>query len=195
MKDIIKNKTRLLNMRKRLFIDLKYLANFYKPRIIEFGSGLGVYAKILEAYGYSVYTTDINPDFKPKKVIDITKDLDFFEKERTEMIICHHVLEHVTKSKAIDCLMEFARILRVNGVLSLALPRRRYWIKLGLRLPSIIDKEINIYKDKPKPKDTYHMFEITSDKDVEDWKEFLEFGFNKVKLYHNDLESYFIAIK
>lgn len=133
----ITNPLRWKNLRHTLLKELEYLNQ--KGRnlsIIELGNGKGEHSAILETYGYKVLKTDIDTTVSPllDEIIDIRKPL-YFNDNTFDFLIAHHVLEHCPWEEVPGILQEFSRILKPSGVLSLALPMRRYWLELIIHLP------------------------------------------------------------
>lgn len=92
------------------------------PKIINLGSG--------KTYIKDALNIDINPDFKPDIVWDISTYIPFYEKELTkesfEKIIAHDVLEHIPDlvSAMTNCL----NLLKEGGIMDIIVP---YDLSLG----------------------------------------------------------------
>lgn len=64
---------------------------------------------------------DLNDFHKPDLIADVTK-LDMLPNNYFEEILAYDILEHIERTRTIDVLMEWNRILKINGILHLQVP-------------------------------------------------------------------------
>ena len=72
----------------------------------------------------------IGVDFRKTNITDMIMDLSRplnFESNSIDEIYCCHVIEHLTKNRAIDLVKEINRILKPNAILHLHLPLIDYY--------------------------------------------------------------------
>ena len=102
----------------------KQLGEIRDKKILDFGSGIGVTANYLAEHND---VTAIEPDEDSimerwadnqyTQIVGSTEELRKFENETFDMIICHNVLEYAEDRE--DIVKEFARILKLNGKISI----------------------------------------------------------------------------
>ena len=102
----------------------KQLEEIRDKKILDFGSGIGITANYLAEHNE---VTAIEPDEDSIKerwadnqytqIVGSTDELHKFDNETFDVIICHNVLEYA-EDRA-DIVKEFARILKLNGKISI----------------------------------------------------------------------------
>jgi predicted SAM-dependent methyltransferase len=85
------------------------------------GSGMKLYLGSRNYKPDGFLTVDIDPTHQPDLVADVT-DLHMLAEGSVEEICASHILEHLAWPLAFKALGEWARVLRVGGVLRVAVP-------------------------------------------------------------------------
>ncbi len=88
------------------------------------GEGLKLYigTRTFNPAGY--LTVDIDPAYKPDIVADAT-NLSSLRSNSVDEVWASHVLEHIAWPRAFSALSEWARLLKIGGILKLAVPDLR----------------------------------------------------------------------
>lgn len=76
-------------------------------------------------------TVDIDASMKPDIVADITKKMDV-ESNTVDEIVAGHVLEHIDWPDSFKALAEFSRILKVGGIVKIAIPDMAALVRMML---------------------------------------------------------------
>ena len=127
---------------------LKILSDYDNIRILDYGCNDGFLPhfikkklpkKKFEICGADINEHALNHAKKTYKYFKINKD--FFSKEKFDLIIISHVLEHIKKRKIF--LKQIKKILKKNGNLIITVPQER--IRGDCTIPQYID---NIFKLK-----------------------------------------------
>lgn len=110
-----------LLQKKMVWEQLKFVKN---KKVLDFGSGNGLTANHF-AVDNEVVAIEPNVKMLPDRIADnryqqiqgSLNELEKFQKETFDVILCHNVLEYAEKREEI--VKEFSRILKKNGVLSI----------------------------------------------------------------------------
>lgn len=132
---------------------LKKFDKYLKGDILEVGSGIGNFTKLLVRYG-NVWASDISkeylnkiktevPEIKGIGIADIEKAKYFFKNQRFDAIVCLNVVEHIQKDD--QALLNLYKLLKPKGVLILIVPS-------GMSLYGKIDEAIGHFRRYDKNK-------------------------------------------
>ena len=201
----IDNIVRWENLRIVLQHELDYLEGMLgervfpkgKPAILELGSGELEHASILQGYGYHVTTSDIKRDNRyDMPELDI-RDLRFLPDKFFDVVMAHHVLEHVPLEDTKAALKGCHRIMQnKDALLFVNLPCRFYWFEFLLRIPKLgkLHKRWLPWR-KPNLKKE-HCWEISKGFPPERFAEILgECGFVVLDVFRDAYDILFIATK
>jgi 2-polyprenyl-3-methyl-5-hydroxy-6-metoxy-1,4-benzoquinol methylase len=137
---------------------LKKFSKYLKGDILEIGSGIGNFTKLLVKYG-DVWASDISKDYiqtlkqeiselKGVGIADIEKGKYYFNsspsvQKKFDVIVCLNVVEHIKNDE--QALMNLHKLLKPKGVLILIVPS-------GMNLYGKIDQAIGHYRRYNKAK-------------------------------------------
>lgn len=133
---------------------LKKFSKYLKGEILEIGSGIGNFTKLLIKYG-DVWASDISkeylskikqeiPEVKGVGIVDIEQGKYFFNNRQNtsvnkkfDVIVCLNVIEHIKNDQ--NAFTNLQRLLKPKGVLILIVPS-------GMNLYGKIDQAIGHYR-------------------------------------------------
>jgi len=120
------------NLKKagKIIAVLKTIKQLDKCSVLDIGTGSGVIASELAKNSKSVTSIDIADDRLVKQgyefyVVKNAKLL--FDKEKFDVVVSNHVIEHLPKDEQTTHLEEIFKVLKKNGVCYMATPNK-YWI-------------------------------------------------------------------
>ena len=106
-------------------ITFAQLAHLKDKRILDFGSGLGLVSQFL---GENNEVVAIEPEKEMlfaypnhtyKKILGSLEQVEKFEAESFDIVLCHNVLEYIEENNREKYLSEFKRVLKRDGKLSI----------------------------------------------------------------------------
>lgn len=120
---------------------------YLKGDILEIGSGIGNFTKLLIPYG-NVWASDISkeyvtklkneiPELQGTGIADIENAKYYFKNQKFDVIVCLNVVEHIKNDEA--ALLNIQRLLKPKGILVLIVPS-------GMKLYGSIDKSIGHFR-------------------------------------------------
>ncbi len=132
---------------------LKKFAKYLKGDILEIGSGIGNFTKLLVKYG-DVWASDVSknylskikeeiPEVKGVGVADIEQGKYFFKQQKFDVIVCLNVVEHIKNDD--KAFLNLQKLLKPKGVLVLIVPS-------GMKLYGKIDQAIGHFRRYDKNK-------------------------------------------
>lgn len=118
-----------------------------KGDILEIGSGIGNFTKLLAKYG-NVWASDISneylskikleiPEIKGVGIADIERGKYFFKSQKFDSIVCLNVVEHIKNDD--QAILNLQRLLKPKGILVLIVPS-------GANLYGKIDEAIGHFR-------------------------------------------------
>jgi ubiquinone/menaquinone biosynthesis C-methylase UbiE len=111
-------------------------------KVLVIGVGDGITPKYLKGYGIKTITLDFDPKLKPDIVADISNLPKKLKKEKFDVIICAHVLEHLPFKYFDKILKDFSKI---TSYLVLQLPSSILQIKFNFAIqPHVLNKNFII---------------------------------------------------
>lgn len=152
----------------------RQLGNIQNKRILDFGSGIGVTADHY-ARENQVIAIEPNQDSASQRwmhneydqMIGSTDQLDRFEAESFDMILCHNVLEYAQDRERI--VQEFCRILRPDGCLSLVKHNRPGRVMQMVVLLNDFDSAHSLLDGKDGTASQYGTIRYYDDSEVLAW--------------------------
>lgn len=132
---------------------LKKFSKYLKGDILEIGSGIGNFTKLLVKYG-DVWASDISKDYLSKikeeipeikgiGVADIEQGRYFFKDQKFDVIVCLNVVEHIKNDD--KAFQNLQKLLKPKGILVLIVPS-------GMKLYGKIDTAIGHFRRYDKTK-------------------------------------------
>lgn len=126
---------------------LNKFKKYLKGDILEVGSGIGNFTKLLIGFG-QVWASDISkdylnkikveiPEIKGVGIVDIEQGKYFFQNQKFDAIVCLNVVEHIKNDD--QALLNLQRLLKPKGILILIVPS-------GMRLYGKIDEAIGHFR-------------------------------------------------
>ena len=131
------------------FAQLVHLKN---KRILDFGSGLGLVSKFLAKnneiiaiepekemlFAYSNHTYE--------KILGSTEQVEKFESESFDIVLCHNVLEYIEENNREKYLSEFKRVLKRDGKLSIIKHNQVGKIMQAVVFSNDVDQALDLLK-------------------------------------------------
>lgn len=152
----------------------RQLGDIRNKRILDFGSGIGVTANYLAANNEVVAIEpskeDVEnrwKDYHYEQLVGSTDKLRMLEAESFDMIICHNVLEYAQDRAEI--VKEFARILKVDGVISLVKHNRSGRVMQMVVLLNDFEHAHGLLDGDAGVSSQYGAINYYEDSDVEKW--------------------------
>lgn len=152
----------------------RQLGDIRNKRILDFGSGIGVTANYLAANNEVVAIEpskeDVEnrwKDYHYEQLVGSTDKLRMLEAESFDMIICHNVLEYAQDRAEI--VKEFARILKVDGVISLVKHNRPGRVMQMVVLLNDFEHAHGLLDGDAGVSSQYGAINYYEDSDVEKW--------------------------
>lgn len=152
----------------------RQLGDIHDKKILDFGSGIGVTANYL-AENNDV--TAIEPDEESVKerwsdnqyrqIVGSTDELRKFADETFDMIICHNVLEYAKDRE--DIVKEFARILKLNGKISIMKHNRAGRVMQMVVLLNDFEHANSLLNGNDGMTSKYGAIHYYEDSDIEKW--------------------------
>jgi len=93
---------------------------------------------------------DVNPD-----IVDDGFKLDKFNDSSVDLIYCCHMFEHLNKKEALIALRNWHRVLKVGGILRLAVPDFEQVVKRYIETDNLLELD-NLLHGSQKHKYDYH---------------------------------------
>ncbi len=152
----------------------RQMGDIRNKRILDFGSGIGVTADYLAANNEVVAIEPSKEAVEERwnehhyeQFVGSTDKLRMLESESFDMIICHNVLEYAQDRAEI--LKEFARVLKVDGVISLVKHNRPGRVMQMVVLLNNFEHAHNLLDGNAGVSSQYGAINYYEDSDVEKW--------------------------
>lgn len=152
----------------------RQLGDIRNKRILDFGSGIGVTANYLAEKNQVVAIEPSKEaveqrwkEHSYRQLTGSTDQLRMLENESFDMIICHNVLEYAQDRAEI--LKEFARVLKVDGVISLVKHNRPGRVMQMVVLLNDFEHAHSLLDGNAGASSQYGAINYYEDSDVEKW--------------------------
>lgn len=143
-------------------------------KVLDFGSGIGVTANYLAEHNEVIaIEPDENSvkerwaDYPYTQLVGSTEQLKKFEDETFDIIICHNVLEYAESRE--DIVKEFARILKVDGKISIVKHNRAGRVMQMVVLLNDFEHAHSLLDGNDGTTSNYGAIHYYDDEDIENW--------------------------
>ena len=133
-------------------ITFAQLAHLKNKKILDFGSGLGLVSQFL---GENNEVVAIEPEKEMlfaypnhtyKKILGSLEQVEKFEAESFDIVLCHNVLEYIEENNREKYLSEFKRVLKRDGKLSIIKHNQVGKIMQAVVFSNDIDQALDLLK-------------------------------------------------
>ena len=133
-------------------ITFSQLAHLKNKKILDFGSGLGLVSQFL---GENNEVVAIEPEKEMlfaypnhtyKKILGSLEQVEKFESESFDIVLCHNVLEYIEENNREKYLSEFKRILKKDGKLSIIKHNQVGKIMQAVVFSNDVDQALDLLK-------------------------------------------------
>ena len=133
-------------------ITFAQLAHLKNKKILDFGSGLGLVSQFL---GENNEVVAIEPEKEMlfaypnhtyKKILGSLEQVEKFESESFDIVLCHNVLEYIEENNREKYLSEFKRVLKKDGKLSIIKHNQVGKIMQAVVFSNDVDQALDLLK-------------------------------------------------
>ena len=133
-------------------ITFAQLAHLKNKKILDFGSGLGLVSQFL---GENNEVVAIEPEKEMlfaypnhtyKKILGSLEQVEKFEAESFDIVLCHNVLEYIEENNREKYLSEFKRVLKRDGKLSIIKHNQVGKIMQAVVFSNDVDQALDLLK-------------------------------------------------
>ena len=133
-------------------ITFAQLAHLKNKKILDFGSGLGLVSQFLGENNEVVVIEPEKemlfayPNHTYKKILGSLEQVEKFESESFDIILCHNVLEYIEENNRENYLSELKRVLKQDGKLSIIKHNQVGKIMQAVVFSNDVDQALDLLK-------------------------------------------------
>ncbi|MFH1942175.1 MAG: class I SAM-dependent methyltransferase [bacterium] len=162
--------------------------------ILDIGAGAGI-VKQMNFKGLVNKVIGIDPDkrvldnpFLDKAIVGFAENMNFFESEKFDIVICNNVLEHIRKPKEFLC--EVNRVLKKGGLFLAKTPNKFHYVSLIAKVtPNWFHNIFNKYRGRQVEDTFFTYYRLNCYRDIRNISVSCRFEILKLR-YHEARSEY-----